>query len=261
MVKEGSYEREEDSREQEQLMICPKAKDGSCDPATVLHFKYRFHCVKHEHRDGCNGRIPFTCPACIPVEPQSAMPLICPKPNSADCSKLCPYAPCVKQQRDADMAILDGICNRCGWIPIEGMAEYLKIHGNIALPTMPLINTEAICIKCLAGKRGERIDCPRLVYGYCKKHLEAQRDADMAWCEEKLQDLQKRLLEYQDCLSKERQGWAEKQSAYEISLVERQVSLESIAEIIGINTSSEEWWDISVEKQFELIKTKLQAHD
>jgi hypothetical protein len=140
-----------------QMMICPKAKECK-----------EWCPEKHNKPHEKNGKCEFnTCMqwvnsgACIPyVEPSSSLEHQEHIRYDPDDGK-----PCVE------------------W-------TYLKQPE----PSMPLIDTEPTCIKCLAKKRGKRIDCPRLVYGYCKKHLEAQRDADMAWHLEKVQQVRKATL-------------------------------------------------------------------
>ena len=110
-------------------------------------------------------------------------PLGEPHYDSGDCGKaytLCPACIPYVEPSPKD-------CSKCGQLDCDRAEPQPE--------PMPLIDTEPTCIKCLAKKRGERIDCPRLVYGYCKKHLEAQRDADMAWHLEKVLQVRKDFAE------------------------------------------------------------------
>src|SRR5574343_1151864 len=146
----------------DKMMICPKAKDGSCDPFKVLPYKYRYHCTAHEHRQGCDGRVPFTCPACIPYEPQ---PATCPD-SCADCDG----DGCFHAELKAihDMPYADLQPEKCGGLhapyhdlcPVcdKDLAEYWKKPT----PTMPLISSAADSVEVMFK-------------------MQQQRDADMAW--------------------------------------------------------------------------------
>jgi hypothetical protein len=166
------------------MMICP---DGEfCDRACVEK-----SWLPHERNSDC--AISEDCPKCIPyVEPSPAKCEHIWEKNSEDGEVYCKK--CNYEQEYLKYVELR-VCPDCNGTGINP-EKFPDARCPCTQPEpMPLIDTEPTCIKCLAKKRGERIDCPRLVYGYCKKHLEAQRDADMAWHLEKVQQVRKAFAE------------------------------------------------------------------
>ena|SRR4030042_1268200 len=65
------------------------------------------------------------------------------------------------------------------------------------------------------------------------------------------------VTKYMKAIAEERKEWSEKEYMYESKLIEYHAYFEDLAERAGINVGDESWWDISPEKQFDILKSRI----